>query len=47
MMETFPAAGPVKTSIVGRETPECIEAAATCTREYELSAHGADARVST
>jgi len=28
MMETFPAAGPVKTSIVGRETPECVEAAA-------------------
>jgi hypothetical protein len=27
MMETFPAAGPVKTSIVGKETPECIEAA--------------------
>jgi len=27
MMETFPAAGPVKTSIVGRETPECMEAA--------------------
>lgn len=26
MMETFPAAGPVKTSIVGKETPECIEA---------------------
>ena len=28
MMETFPAAGPVKTSIIGKETPECIEAAA-------------------
>ena len=27
MMETFPAAGPVKTSIIGKETPECIEAA--------------------
>ena len=27
MQETFPAAGPVKTSIVGRETPECMEAA--------------------
>ena len=27
MMETFPASGPVKTSIVGRETPECMEAA--------------------
>ena len=27
MMETFPAAGPVKTSVVGRETPECMEAA--------------------
>jgi len=27
MMETFPAAGPVKTSIVGKETEECIEAA--------------------
>ena len=27
MMQTFPAAGPVKTSIVGRETPECMEAA--------------------
>jgi len=27
MMETFPAAGPVKTSIVGKETDECIEAA--------------------
>ena len=27
MMETMPASGPVKTSIVGRETPECIEAA--------------------
>ena len=26
MMETFPAAGPVKTSIIGKETPECIEA---------------------
>tara|TARA_R110000850_G_scaffold7721_3_gene28386 strand:- start:1547 stop:4117 length:2571 start_codon:yes stop_codon:yes gene_type:complete len=26
MMETFPAAGPVKTSIVGKETPECVEA---------------------
>ena len=23
MMETFPAAGPVKTSIIGKETPEC------------------------
>ena len=28
MMETFPAAGPVKTSIIGKETPECLEAAA-------------------
>ena len=28
MMETFPAAGPVKTSIIGKETPECMEAAA-------------------
>lgn len=28
MMETFPAAGPVKTSIIGKETDECIEAAA-------------------
>ncbi len=27
MMETFPAAGPVKTSIIGKETDECIEAA--------------------
>jgi hypothetical protein len=27
MMETFPAAGPVKTSIIGKETPECVEAA--------------------
>jgi len=27
MMETFPAAGPVKTSIIGKETEECIEAA--------------------
>jgi hypothetical protein len=27
MMETFPAAGPVKTSIIGKETPECIESA--------------------
>jgi len=27
MMETFPAAGPVKTSIVGKETDECIDAA--------------------
>ena len=27
-METFPAAGPVKTSIIGKETPECLEAAA-------------------
>lgn len=27
MMETFPASGPVKTSIVGKETPECMEAA--------------------
>ena len=26
MMETFPAAGPVKTSIIGKETEECIEA---------------------
>ena len=26
MMETFPAAGPVKTSIIGKETPECLEA---------------------
>ena len=26
MMETFPAAGPVKTSIIGKETPECVEA---------------------
>ena len=26
MMETFPAAGPVKTSIVGKETPDNIEA---------------------
>ena len=26
MMETFPAAGPVKTSIIGKETDECIEA---------------------
>jgi hypothetical protein len=28
MMETFPAAGPVKTSIIGKETPECLESAA-------------------
>jgi len=28
MMETFPAAGPVKTSIIGKETDECLEAAA-------------------
>ena len=28
MMETFPAAGPVKTSIIGKETDECIEASA-------------------
>ena len=28
MMETFPAAGPVKTSIIGKETPDCMEAAA-------------------
>jgi len=28
MMETFPAAGPVKTSIIGKETPECMESAA-------------------
>ena len=28
MMETFPAAGPVKTSIIGKETDECVEAAA-------------------
>ena len=28
MMETIPAAGPVKTSIIGKETPECLEAAA-------------------
>ena len=28
MMETFPAAGPVKTQIVGQETPERVEAAA-------------------
>tara|TARA_R100001460_G_scaffold80503_3_gene121442 strand:+ start:3542 stop:6139 length:2598 start_codon:yes stop_codon:yes gene_type:complete len=28
MMETFPAAGPVKTSIIGKETDECIKAAA-------------------
>ena len=28
MMETFPAAGPVKTSIIGKETDECIESAA-------------------
>ena len=27
MMETFPAAGPVKTSIIGKETKDCIEAA--------------------
>ena len=27
MMETFPAAGPVKTSIIGKETDECVEAA--------------------
>jgi hypothetical protein len=27
MMETFPAAGPVKTSIIGKETEECVEAA--------------------
>jgi len=27
MMETFPAAGPVKTSIIGKETPECVDAA--------------------
>ena len=27
MMETFPAAGPVKTSIVGKETPDLIDAA--------------------
>ena len=40
MMETFPAAGPVKTSIIGKETPECLEVSSTCSREYELSAHG-------
>jgi hypothetical protein len=28
MMETFPAAGPVKTSIIGKETEDCLEAAA-------------------
>ena len=27
MMETMPAAGPVKTSIIGKETPECVDAA--------------------
>ena len=28
MMETFPAAGPVKTSIIGKETEDCLEASA-------------------
>jgi hypothetical protein len=27
-METFPASGPVKTQIIGKETPEKVEAAA-------------------
>ena len=40
MMETFPAAGPVKTSIIGKETPECVRSISTCSREYELSTHG-------
>jgi hypothetical protein len=29
MMETFPATGPVKTQIVGKQTPEREEAALT------------------
>jgi hypothetical protein len=41
MMETFPAAGPVKTSIIGKETPECIEAAQRVQENmnYQLNGH--------
>ena len=39
IMETFPAAGPVKTTIIGRETPEVEEAAARVRNDmnYQLT----------
>jgi hypothetical protein len=39
MMETFPAAGPVKTQIIGKQTPEKIEAAARVKEDmnYQLT----------
>lgn len=39
MMETFPASGPVKTEIIGKETPEKKEAAARVTADmnYQLT----------
>ncbi len=41
MMETFPAAGPVKTQIIGKETPEKKDAAARVTEDmnYQLTCH--------
>lgn len=41
IMETFPAAGPVKTLIIGKETPEKLESAARVKDDmnYELTEH--------
>jgi hypothetical protein len=43
--EMFPAQGPVRTKIIGKETPEKIEAAGRVSRRHELPVNGSHARV--
>jgi hypothetical protein len=46
MMETFPAAGPVKTQIIGKETPEKKKRLSEFSR-HELSDYRCDERIPT